>query len=437
MALSNWTEYRFASTLITDRNSISALGLGTLIAIGRASRCRSDLLYPADPVLHDRAAAYDARANSRRGKGVTVTIETIAGPRVSADDLRRFVAELLISAGADAASSAATAKAVIDASSRAFDTHGIRLVPFYLQTLEGGRINPAPRIKIERKATSVLHVDADNGFGHAASFAAIDEACAVAAETGVAVATVGRSSHHGATGCYTRGAALKGFAAIGMTHADSVVVPYGGKQAFFGTNPLSFALPIRGEDPLLLDMATSAIPFNRVMLRRVTGTPLPPEVALRSDAAFTTDPNDTVALAPLGGGQFGYKGAGLAAMIDLLCSAFTGMGHGHTLKPFGGPDFATPIPIGHFFIVLAPAFFQALAAFDGRVTAFLDELRAQPAKPGQTVQAPGDLEKAEAARRKEAGIPVDTTTWSLLCDAAARLGVPLPQAHSDRSTERH
>lgn len=355
-----------------------------------------------------------------------MAIENIAGPRVDADDLRRFVERLLGAAGADEPSANATARAVVDASAHAFDTHGIRLVPAYLSTLDGGRVNPHPHITVVRKATAVVHVDADNGLGHQASYRAIEEAGAVAADTGVAVATVGRSSHHGATGCYTRAAARAGFAAIGMTHADPVVVPFGGVKGFFGTNPLSFAVPVAGEEPMVLDMATSAIPFNRIMLRRATGAALPDEVAFNAKGEFTTKADDAVALAPLGGAQFGYKGSGLAGMVDLLCSAFTGMGHGNTFPPLFGGDMTQPIPLGHFFVVLAPALFQTLSVFDARLAAFLADLRGQPAKPGQAVHAPSDLEKAEAAKRSARGIPIDTTTWAVLSTAATRLGVAMP-----------
>ena len=355
-----------------------------------------------------------------------MAIETIEGVRVAAADLHPFIAAIIAAAGTDRASADAVATAVVDASSRAFDTHGVRLIPFYMRGIEGGRINRTPRITVERKAASIAHVDADDGLGHLASYRAIDEGCAIAAETGVAVVTVGRSSHHGATGCYTRLAATRGFAAIGMTHADSAVIPHGGATAFFGTNPLSFAVPAPGEDPLLLDMATSAIPFNRVELRRATGTPLPEAVAVDRDGAFTINPHHAVAVAPVGGATFGYKGSGLAAMIDVMCSAFTGMGHGHTLAAFGGPDFTRPIPIGHVFIVMAPAMFQALALFDARIAAFLADRRAQPAKPGMQVHAPGDIEKAEAKRRLTTGLPIDRVTWQALESFAAQFGIPQP-----------
>lgn len=357
-----------------------------------------------------------------------MAIEHIEGKLSSAADLTAYVSDVLMAAGTDQPSAAAVARAVVDASARGVDTHGVRLVPWYVQMVEGGRVNRRPNLSFTLKAPGVGHVDADDGFGHRASFRAIEEGCAIAAKTGIAAVTVGRSTHHGATGVYTLSAAQQGFAAIGMTHADPAVVPFGGVKAFLGTNPLSFAVPAPGEEPVLLDMATSNVPFNRVFLRRATGTPLPPEVAMDSSGQITRDANAAVAVLPLGGSGFGYKGAGLAAMVDILCSAFTGMGHGGTFAPFGGPDFSKPIRVGHFFLILQPATFQALALFEGRIAAFLDHLRNQPAQPGQHVMAPGDVEKDEAARRARGGIPVDRVTWDALAGIAGRYGVTVPDA---------
>lgn len=341
------------------------------------------------------------------------------------EDLESFLTALLSAAGCDEPSTTAVARAVVDASARAYDTHGVRLVPWYVQCLEGGRINGSPRIDISRKAPGILHVDADNGFGHLASYRAIDALCEIANQQGVAVATVGRSSHHGATGCYTVAAARRGFAALGMTHADSVVVPHDGVAPFFGTNPISFAVPLEGEDPLVLDMATSSIPLNRVMLRRSTGSPLPPDVAVDAQGQMTTDPHQAAALLPLGGEAFGYKGAGLAGMVDIFCSAFTGMQHGASFPSFNGPDYSKPIEIGHFFIVMQPALFQTISAFNASVSALVGDLRRQRAKANATVRAPSDLEKAEAKEREQHGIPLDPVTWQEFQTLGERYGCAL------------
>ena len=357
-----------------------------------------------------------------------MAIESINGKRARAEDLLLYVERLFTALEVDQPSASAVARAVIDASARGVDTHGIRLVPWYIKMVEGGRINRRPNVTFTRRAAAAGHVDSDDGFGHRASFLAIEEGCRIAAETGIAAVTVGRSTHHGATGVYSLAAARNGFAAFGVTHADSMVVPYGATKSFYGTNPISFAVPVAGGEPMLLDMATSAIPFNRVHLRRATGTPLPPEVAVDAEGETTVDPFAAAALHPLGGDGFGYKGAGLAAMVDLLCSAFTGMGHSATLAPLGGPDYSRPIPLGHFFILFAPGQFQPQPAFDDRVSSFLGDLRRTPAKPGRQVMAPGDVENAEAAERRRLGIPVDDVTWKGMASAAERLGVAIPSA---------
>ena len=355
-------------------------------------------------------------------------MESFENVRLSAEALRPFIAELFERAGTDRPSAEAVARACVDASARGFDTHGVRLVPHYLRGIAGGRINPRPQIRVTRPAVAIVHVDADDGLGHLASYRGIEEGIATARDTGTAAIAVGRSSHHGATGCYTIEAARQGYAALGMTHADAIVVPHGGVRPFFGTNPISFAMPVQGEEPLLLDMATSSIPLNRVLLRQATGTPLPPDVAVDANGAMTTDPHQATAVLSLGGLNYGYKGAGLACMIDLLCSAFTGMPHGFPAPAFGGPDFTTPTRLGHFFFVLRPDLFQPMGQINERVGAMLGDLRAQPAQPGARVMAPGDPEKAEMQERAANGTPVDPVTWKALQDAALhhQLTAPTP-----------
>jgi LDH2 family malate/lactate/ureidoglycolate dehydrogenase len=363
-----------------------------------------------------------------------MAIEKIDGPRVAAGSLEAFVAALLAAGGADQPSAAAVARAVVDASSRGVDTHGVRLVPWYVEAARGRHVKRKPRVTFTRKAPSIGHVDADLGFGHLASYRAIDEGCAIAAETGVAAITVGRSSHHGASGVYALAAARKGFAAIGMTNANSAVVPFSGVKAFFGTNPFAFAVPVKNNEPLLLDMATSSVPFNRVMLRRATGKSLPPEVAVDGKGRPTTDPNEAVALMPVGGTHFGYKGAGLAAVVDILCAPFAGMAHGATLK--STVPGMQPIGVGHFFLVMQPSFFQALSVFDRRLADLLKDLRGQKAKRGERVLAPGDLEIEEAAVRARLGIPIDRKTWGDFEQLAGELGCPLPETMSSRRPPR-
>jgi LDH2 family malate/lactate/ureidoglycolate dehydrogenase len=354
-------------------------------------------------------------------------LEAFDGVRVRSGALEAFAAALLRDAGASETGAAGTARALVDASSRGFDTHGIRLVPFYRDQLIGGRIDGKASPTVTRPMPAVAIVDAHDGLGHPASYRAIEEGIAIADTVGIAAVAVTRSSHHGATGCYTIAAARAGYAALGCTNADPAVAPHGGIKAFFGTNPISFAAPLPGEAPLVLDMATSSIPMNRVLLRRDTGTKLPPDVAVDAAGEPTIDPHAATTLVPLGGAAWGYKGAGLSVMVELLCGPMTGMVHGFRRKSLGGPDFTTPVPIGHFFLVLKPGAFRSREAWLAMAGDLVADLRAQPARHGEAgPQAPSDPEKREAADRAVRGVPVDRATWGRLVASAEAGGIALP-----------
>lgn len=353
-------------------------------------------------------------------------MEEFNGVRCRGEAVESLVKSLMVGAGASEESAAAAAKALTDASMRGVDTHGVRLTPHYLRGLKAGRIKTTPSVRIDRLSPAVIHVDADDGLGHLASFKGIEAGIAVARENGIAAVAIGRSTHHGATGVYTLTAARQGFAALGMTNADAIVAPHDGVKAFFGTNPISFAVPVADSHPLLLDMATSSIPLNRVLLRRDTGTPLPPEVAIDDVGNMTEDPFAAAALVPLGGANYGYKGAGLAVMVDLLCSAFTGMLHGARLPSFSGDNVTWPARLGHFFIIFDTKAFQPQQAFANRVIEFLTDLRNQAARPGESVKAPGDPEWAALADRTANGLPIDAATWGTLGAVAKTYGCVLP-----------
>jgi LDH2 family malate/lactate/ureidoglycolate dehydrogenase len=353
-------------------------------------------------------------------------IEDVEHVRVERDALGRFVEAVLRGAGADAPGAAAVTRAVMEASSRGVDTHGVRLLPHYAKTVAGGRVNRAAHPTFHAVGSAGGHVDGDNGFGHLASYRAIEEGIRIARDAAVAAIGVRNSSHHGATGCYTVAAARQGFCALGMTHADAIVVPYGGTKAFFGTNPLSFAVPVPGAEPTVIDMASSAVPFNRVALWGANGVALPADIAVDGAGAPTRDATVTKALLPVGGPEYGYKGTCLAMLIDLLCAGLTGMRFGAQLESFGGPDYATPIPIGHFFVIFNPALFAPDGHFEATARDLIATLRQQPARGNEPVLAPGDPELHETAARARGGIPVDLATWRTFAELGKEHGVTLP-----------
>jgi LDH2 family malate/lactate/ureidoglycolate dehydrogenase len=318
-------------------------------------------------------------------------------------------------AGADENSARAATRAMLHASRIGVDSHGVRLASHYSHVLRSGRVNPTPKMEARRTAAGSAIFDADNGLGHAAAYAAMDLACDIAKESGVAAVGVIRSSHYGAAGAYALAGAEAGLIAVSMSNTDAIVALHGGAQRFHGTNPLAVGAPVPGQNPWLLDMATSSIPFNRVLLYKTLGRSLPEGVAADQTGEPTEDPNDVEMLIPLGGIDFGFKGAALAGMVTLLTAVLTGSSLDHLMiRMAETDDFKTPRQLGHFCLAIDPERFAGRALYDEAITRYLNDLRASAASQGQKVMAPGDREWAVEAERRRTGIPVDPETAKFL-----------------------
>jgi ureidoglycolate dehydrogenase (NAD+) len=338
--------------------------------------------------------------------------ETIAVPE---DILEHHVIAAFRKVGASEASLQAATRAMMHASRVGVDSHGVRLTTHYCQMLEGGRLNKNPQLSIEQKGASSATVDGDDGLGHYAAYRAMEVACDLARETGIAGVGVRRSSHLGAAGAYALAGAERGFIGFATTNTDSMVPLFGGARAFHGTNPLAFAAPLAGQKPWLLDMATSSIPMNRVFLYRSLDKELPYGVAADKSGVPTTNPHEAEMVMPLGGAEYGYKGAALAGVATLLSSVLMGT----TLDPdfipmVGSTDISTPRNMGHFVFAISPDHFAGRAVFELGMASYIESLRNGPARDGEELMAPGDREWREAERRGRDGIPVDPDTARFL-----------------------
>lgn len=340
--------------------------------------------------------------------------------RVGAAALAERLGAVLLAAGASPGSAEAAVRAMMHASRLGVDSHGARLVEHYATVLRSGRINPAPRLAVTRRAAAVAIVDGDDGLGHHAAYRAMAEAVALAREAGIGAVGVVRSSHYGAAGAYAVEAAREGMVGFATTNADKVVALQGGAAPFHGTNPLAFAAPSGGARPWLFDMATSSIPFNRVLLFRSIGAELPDAVAADEVGVPTRDAAAASMLLPVGGTGFGFKGAGLAGVATVLSAVLQGTPLDHAMiRMVGGGDMHTPRDMGHFFLAIDPDRFGGRTIFEAGMRAYLEALRAAPARPGETVMAPGDREWRVEAERERDGIPLDPETAAFLGFAAA------------------
>lgn len=344
--------------------------------------------------------------------------------RVSQKILFRFANDLLQAAGLDDFSRESVAFGLCETSLRGVDSHGIRLLPHYTRSALSGRKNPRPDFKFHRNFPAIGLLDADNAFGHAAGFKAVELGMEMAKELGLGAVGVANSSHPGAMASFALKAAREGYICFAYTHADALLRSHGGTRAFFGTNPVCMAAPRREAEPYCLDMATSTIPWNRLLIHRAKNVPLPEGVAADVNGDLTTDPQAATCLTPTGG----YKGQGLASMVEVLCGVMTGMAFGREIPAMYKASMDSQRKLGQFYLVMRADGCIAEDMFLDRMQELTEAVRAEPAKPGEQVMLAGDKEAREAERRKIDGIPLDDDTLAAFGELAEKLGVEMVKA---------
>ena len=347
--------------------------------------------------------------------------------RAAIGALDGFSRAALSAAGADEATADAATRAMIHGSRLGVDSHGIRLLGHYAKVLTTGRINPRPNMRVASKFAAIAALDGDHGHGALATYKAMEHAVGLAQTMGLGAVSVRNSSHFGPAGAFSLAAAEAGCIGLTICNTDSLVRLHDGAAGFHGTNPIACAVPTGSAHPWLLDMATSAVPFNRVLLNRSIGRMLPPGVASAADGTDTEDSGEATMLAPLGG-EFGYKGAGLAGLVEILSSVFSGMTSSLDILSMVGGDLSTPRKMGAFVMAIRPDAIIDAADFQDGMQRYLDTLHASPVRAGGTVLAPGDREWAEAARREVQGVPIDPATEQAFQELSDRYGIALPFA---------
>lgn len=348
-------------------------------------------------------------------------------PFFSLASLEQFCQEVFLALGADNATSDAATRAIMHATRYGVDSHGVRLLPHYSTALAGGRVNKTPNLQTTRCFGAIETLDADHAHGALAAYSAMERAVALSEQFGIGAVAIRNSSHFGAAGAYALEAARRGRIGLAVCNSDSFVRLHDGAMRFHGTNPIAIGVPTTGENPWLLDMATSSIPYNRVMLYQSLGVALPEGVASDANGIDTRDADAVEMLAPLGG-EFGFKGAALAGVAEILSAVLTGMKLSFDIAPMGGPDFSTPRSMGAFVLAIKPEAFLERDVFDAGMTRYLDTLRNSPGRADCSVMAPGDREWRVAEERVRNGVAIDEVTAQAFAALARQYGVALPVA---------
>lgn len=340
----------------------------------------------------------------------------------SAPALRKLAEALLAKVGAPADHAALVARALIDADIEGLGSHGLMLLPMYIERIEKGSVDAAAKGEIVVDADTRVTIDAANALGQVTAERASELAIERAGAHGLAAIAVRNAFHFGAAGRFARKIALSGQVGIVMANTRPLLPAPGGAERVVGNNPLAIAVPTGGE-PLVLDLAMSAGAMGKIRLADSRGEPLPEGWAATTDGVPTTNAAEAIKgmLLPAAGA----KGFGLAVMVDLLAGGLSGGAIGDAVRPLYG-DLSEPYASANLFIAIDIAGFRPLGEFEAAASGFAERIRGSKPAPGASpIRMPGDR-AAKAHRDFDGTCRIAPTTLSALRAAAERLGVPFP-----------
>jgi (2R)-3-sulfolactate dehydrogenase (NADP+) len=325
--------------------------------------------------------------------------------KCSIEEITTLAVRALKRAGASRAMAQATAQALVAAEMEGLTGHGLSRVPLYCQHLREGRADGKAKPKLVKKKGATCLVDANGGLAFLASALAVKEAVKRAQRYGVAFAGVTNSHHFGAAAYHLAPVAQAGLVGLAFTNSPSAINAWGGKKAFFGTNPVAAIFPRRQTDPIVVDLSLTEVVRGKIMLYAKEGKPIPLGWAVDKDGNPTTDPKAalTGSLTAIGG----VKGAALALMVEVLCVALTGAAFSFENDSYFEPG--NKPRIGHAILALDPGALAGADAYFARLEVMISKMLAD-----EGVRLPGTRRQQAAAKARAEGIDISDALLSEL-----------------------
>ncbi|MGI9493767.1 MAG: Ldh family oxidoreductase, partial [Geminicoccaceae bacterium] len=318
------------------------------------------------------------------------------------DEIEDLAFRALTAAGTSEKNARPLAVATAATEADGIASHGLAYIPTYCEHVRCGKVDGQAEPVLSRPAPSVIAVDAATGFAHPAIELGFGSLIPAAREQGVAALAIRNSYNCGVLGFHTRRLAEVGLLAIGFTNAPASIAPVGGRRPVVGTNPFSLAAPDgEGGAAVLIDQSASVIAKSEIMKHARENLPIPKEWALDPDGQPTTDPDIALkgSMAPSGG----YKGVGVALLVEIMAAAMTGATLGINASPFSGTAGGPP-KTGQFFMAIDPSATSG-DLFAERLASLVQEMRDQPG-----VRVPGDGRRAAGRHATRKGVSVSPMT---------------------------
>jgi LDH2 family malate/lactate/ureidoglycolate dehydrogenase len=338
------------------------------------------------------------------------------------EELHRFAREVFIHLGMRREDAAAAADSLVRADFEGNESHGISRLAIYAKRIREGRISAKPDIRTEVTG-SIVKVDGGNGLGQVVSVRALEAAVPVARQNGMAGVFVRNSNHFGTAAYYCQKACEHNMALIAMTNSPPGIPPWGGRKAFFGTNPIAFGFPARNRTPVIVDMSSSVVARGKIILAGKTGESIPHGWAIDENGADTTDPAAALkgAVLPVGGA----KGYALALAIEVMTGILTQAAFGpHVNNLYKDRD--PPANVGHCFILLDIGTWLPMDEYFAQVERFLQEVKEVPLAQGSTeILYPGERRNRTFLKRIRQGITLPAEVHEELLRIGGEFGLTL------------
>lgn len=333
--------------------------------------------------------------------------------------LRKFSNDVLSKVGVPKDYAEVVTDQLILANLRGVDSHGIVRLPFYVRGIIQGEINPNPTIRIVRNGGPYALIDGDNGIGQPVALKATELAIKKAKDFGISVVGIKNLKHIGMLAYYVIEIVENGMIGLVSANASPNIAPLGCKKPITGTNPIAIGFPTKDGPPIILDMAMSVVARGKILVAAHRGERIPEGWAMNKEGVMTTDPKEALEgiLLPFGG----YKGFGLAVVVDILCGIV--LGGGYSLKMRRGMFYSQG---GVFIGVVNINSFRPYEDYLKEITEYVNTIKSTPTVEGFEVLMPGEPEYRTYLKRVETGIPIDEETLKELRELSTSYGVEFP-----------
>lgn len=321
---------------------------------------------------------------------------------VQSNELHTLIKKKLERAGLRSEQADKVAEHLVYAEMCGITSHGAVRVEYYAERIAKGGVTIEPEMNFEQTGPSTAIFHGDNGVGQFVANEALKKTIDLAKENGVAVVGLSKVSHTGALSYYVKKVAEQDLIGVAMCQSDPMVVPFGGAETYYGTNPIAFAAPRKGDEPIVFDMATTVQAWGKVLDARAKKKSIPDTWAVDKDGKPTTDPHAVKGLLPLAG----PKGYGLMMMVDILSGMLLGLPFGKHVSSMYD-NLSEGRDLGQLYVVIDPSRFTDLNVFKERIDQTVQELhQIKPAENFEQVYYPGELSKLNFAKSKEKGVYV-------------------------------